>query len=95
MTRARAADEAAGTKVSRCPPRSSQAAELAGLDQVDEDVPFRRFQDGGVRIFADPDQVAFDDDFGAVIARWAERDSVLFHVTSPPFASMCGQTAAE
>jgi RND family efflux transporter MFP subunit len=41
--------------VPRCPARSSRAAELAGLDQINEDVPFRRLEDGGVLVFADPD----------------------------------------
>ena len=36
--------------------------------------------------------IAFDDDLGTVDAVWAERDS--FHDVPPPFASMCGQTAA-
>ena len=46
---------------------SSQAAELARLDQVNEDVPFRVLEDGGVRVFSDPDLIAFDDNPRAVI----------------------------
>src|SRR5262245_1901786 len=58
---------------------------------VYQDVPFFLLEDGRVGVLANPDRVAFDDDFRAVDAVRAERDSDPFHVTSPPLPSMWGQ----
>src|SRR5262245_25321241 len=61
---------------------------------VYQDVPFFLLEDGRVGVLANPDRVAFDDDFRAVDAVRAERDSDPFHVTSPPLLSMWGQIVA-
>src|SRR5262245_44036619 len=60
------------------------------LYQVNKDIPFFPLEDGHVRIFTDADLVIVDDDFRASRTPGAER--VLFHIVSPPPASMCGQT---
>src|SRR6266478_9179967 len=75
-------------------PRSDEldASELTGADQVDQDVPLVLLQDGRVRVLADADGIAVNDDFRAFRALRAERES--FHRVSPPFVSMCEQTAA-
>jgi hypothetical protein len=36
-------------------------------------------QDDGVRVLPDPDLITLDDDFGALVAHGAERDSELLH----------------
>src|SRR2546426_11521431 len=70
----------------------SDPSELTRLDQVDEHVPLVLLQDRGIRVLADADGVAVDDDFRAFGALRAERDP--FHWLSPPLASMFGQIAA-
>src|SRR5262249_22095988 len=73
---------------------TSQPTELARSDQVDENVPLVLLQPDGILGFPDPDLVALDDDLRAMDAVGAERDRDRFHARSPPFDSMCGQTAA-
>src|SRR5262249_6179712 len=63
-------------------------------DEVHEDVPLVLLEPDGVVRFPDRDLVIFDDDLRAVDAVGTERHRALFHVRSPPFASICGQTAA-
>src|SRR5215510_11754387 len=91
---AECADVGAGT----CPgARRAPALETAGLagpNQVDEDVPLVLLEDRRVGVLPDPDLVAFEDDFRAVIAVRAERNRNLVHVASPPLASICGHTTA-
>ena len=86
-------NQGAGRNVSRRLGRLD-AAELAGLNQVNEDVPLGLLENGRVGVFTDADLVAFDDNFRAGRAGRAERDSEPFHVISPPFPSMWGHTAA-
>jgi hypothetical protein len=70
----------------------SDASKLARLDELDEDVPFVLLQDDSVRVLTDSHDLAVDHDFWAERAARTER--VSFHITAPPLASMCGQTAA-
>src|SRR2546427_12900610 len=72
--------------------RRSDPPELTRLDQVDEDVPLVLLQDGRVRVLADADRVAVNDDFRTGGAPRTERDP--FHWLSPPLASIFGQIAA-
>src|SRR2546422_650054 len=65
--------------------RRSDPPELTRLDQVDEDVPLVLLQDGRVRVLADSDRVAVNDDFRTGGTPREERDP--FHWLSPPRAS--------
>src|SRR5262245_36819176 len=67
----------------------SQASESTRLNRVYEDVPLLLLEDDDVVVFADPDGVTVDDDLRTGDALRTERDPL--HLTSPPFASMCGQ----
>src|SRR5262249_36273207 len=73
-------------------PSSLDLRQPSRLNQPNEDVPLLLLEDGGVRVFADSDLIAVDDDLRASGAPRAKR--VPFHMTSPPLASMCGQMAA-
>jgi hypothetical protein len=75
--------------------RASEPPQAAGLDQIDEEVPFLLAEDGRVGVLADPDLVAVDDDLRAMIAGRAVRDSARSHRTSPSFHSMWGRRPSE
>src|SRR5437899_10059963 len=74
------------------PGRRSDPSELTRLDQVDEDVPLVLLQGRDIRVLADADRVAVNDDFRTGGAPRAERDP--FHWLSPPLTSIFGQIAA-
>src|SRR5882724_8742918 len=72
--------------------RRSEPSELTRLDQVHEHVPLVFLQGRGIRVLADADRVAVNDDFRTGGAPRTERDP--FHWLSPPLASIFGQIAA-